>query len=131
MESTPSKDDIELHKKLNEPKYNWAVVAKFLCQKFGVSDVPLINPWQGRVFCWDVTKETEMTVEVIDTNVKFNIRTQDAESQAVSLNFTPDTWEGSPFPKGGFVHPLTGKPLLNPFTGEQYVSDLGKSEPSS
>lgn len=109
----PTPEQIALRKKMaaDENKYKWMVLAEFFCRYFDVEDVPLIEPFGKRTYCWEPLKETKMTVEVLNTNVKFHIRTNDAEGQVVNCPFTPDTWKTQPQPKPAFVHPITNEPM--------------------
>lgn len=109
----PTQEQIDLHKKLNTQKYKWKVIADFLCHYHNVSDVPFIVPFGSRTYCYEPLRESKMTVEVIDKNVKFNIRTFDAEGQVITRTFTEDTWFNSPQPPDPFIHPVTKEVMMH------------------
>ncbi len=101
---TPTPEQVEAHKKLNKTAYEWHVVADFLCREHNVKDVPFIEPFGRRVYCYEPLRQTEMTVEVKNMNVKFNIRTNDAEGQVINCPFTPNTWLSSAQPQKPFTY---------------------------
>jgi hypothetical protein len=125
-----------------QPRFDWEVVARFLCEHHNVSDVSEIDPFRGRVPCWKL-----MTAVVLDASFgsvkgerggeerrrfQFRLDPEDsAEQQAVTCRLDPADSNtmllssAMPRPETWFEHPTRrnadGSPVrLQPDLGRVY-----------
>jgi len=87
-------------------RYDWRVVAEFLCRWHGVADVPLINPFAKHPVCaWEIPRETTLGVQYEVGNVQPNT------TVPLTVRNGTGTPLGSAQPKTPFLHPQTQTPM--------------------
>ena len=117
---------------INKPRYDFNVVARFLCQLFNVSDPAFIVPFGTRKSAWEVMRPVTLGVEVgsvvpfikkeaaADNEpaiFQFNMEPEnEPEQQATACVLDPATgwcrFLNNPQPTDPFKHPITEEPML-------------------
>lgn len=93
-------DSGEIKRRIAQPRFDAEVVARFLCNYHGVTDVAQIEPFGRRQYAYNVCRETVLPVEV----------TADVGTLLPTTTVFPQPL-GNPQPKQRFQHPVSGQPM--------------------
>ncbi len=96
-------------------RYNWTVMAHFLCRHHKVRDVSCIRPFGANLDAWSLMRTVVLGAELgspVQTAFQYDL-SANGEQQAVTLHYTSDKCRllCSPLPIDPFKHPTTGKVL--------------------